>query len=87
MRWSRLLFVVVFFSMLHAQDIPKQTERYGLPHASEILARIGWVQSEQAIQAGQGCAGLRQGVSHAMPEGHGDGRSSDSFWQSVSIRF
>lgn len=43
MRWSRLLFVVAFFSMLHAQDSPKVTERtVFLTHRKFWLASGGF---------------------------------------------
>ncbi len=49
MRWSRLLFVVVFFSMLHAQDIPKQTERtVFLTHRKFWLASGGFNPNNQS---------------------------------------
>lgn len=48
MRWSRLLFVVAFFSMLHAQDIPKQTERtVFLTHGKFWLASGGFNPNNQ----------------------------------------
>jgi hypothetical protein len=50
MRWSRLLFVVVFFSMLHAQDIPKQIERtVFLTHRKFWLASGGFDPSKGSI--------------------------------------
>lgn len=49
MRWSRLLFVVAFFSMLHAQDIPKQTERtVFLTHRKFWLASGGFNPTNQS---------------------------------------
>jgi hypothetical protein len=49
MRWSRLLFVIVFFSMLHAQDIPKQTERtVFLTHRKFWLASGGFNPTNQS---------------------------------------
>lgn len=49
MRWSRLLFVVAFFSMLHAQDIPKQTERtVFLTHRKFWLASGGFNPNNQS---------------------------------------
>jgi hypothetical protein len=48
MRWSRLLFVVAFFSMLHAQDIPKPTERtVFLTHRKFWLASGGFNPNNQ----------------------------------------
>ena len=48
MRWARLLFVVAFFSMLHAQDIPKQTERtVFLTHRNLWLASGGFNPNNQ----------------------------------------
>jgi hypothetical protein len=48
MRWSRLLFVVAFFLRLHAQDIPKPTERtVFLTHRKFWLASGGFNPNNQ----------------------------------------